>query len=77
MRVGRRVTKAFAASEKDCSVSFYDKVYLTNYWGGKQFVHFKNYFQFDFFLKVGFDATLQLSKKIILHSYLVHQYKFH
>ncbi|WP_019220124.1 autotransporter outer membrane beta-barrel domain-containing protein [Bartonella florencae] len=77
-RVGGRLTKMLVSTDKAHVVSFYGKLHLAHGFEGKQFVHFKDAFQFGAFgssLETGLGFNAQLSRKFALHGDLVYQHK--
>ncbi|GAA5103204.1 hypothetical protein GCM10023260_16060 [Bartonella acomydis] len=78
MRIGGRLTKTFAESEKDRVISFYGKLHFSHRFGAKQFVHFKDAFQLGGFgssLESGLGINSQLSPKMTLYGDLNYQHK--
>ncbi|KEC55592.1 autotransporter outer membrane beta-barrel domain-containing protein [Bartonella koehlerae] len=78
MRIGGRLTKTLAASEKDRIVSFYGKIHLSHSFRGKRSVYFKDAFQLSAFgssLEAGVGVHSQLSPKFTLHGDLMYQHK--
>ncbi|WP_455476805.1 autotransporter family protein [Bartonella sp. B41] len=78
VRTGGRLAKTLAGTEEAHVVSLYGKLYLTNNFAEKQFVHFKHAFQLGTFgssLEAGLGFNAQLSKKFALYGDLIYQHK--
>ncbi|WP_375648344.1 autotransporter outer membrane beta-barrel domain-containing protein [Bartonella sp. MU70NMGDW] len=78
VRIGGRLNKTFSASEKDRIICFYGNIHLSNRFGKKQFVHFKDVFQLGSFgssLETGLGINAQFSSKVTLHSDLSYQHR--
>ncbi len=77
-RVGGRLTKTLAASEKGHVFSFSGKLHLVHSFGEKQFVHFKDAFPLSAFgssLDAGLAVNAQLSPKFAVHGNVIYQHK--
>ncbi|MCZ2159078.1 autotransporter outer membrane beta-barrel domain-containing protein [Bartonella sp. 220] len=78
VRVGGRLTKTLAASEKGHVFSFNGKLHLVHSFGKKQFVHFKDAFQLGAFgssLDAGLGFNAQLSPKFSVHGNVAYQHQ--
>ncbi|WP_273723934.1 autotransporter outer membrane beta-barrel domain-containing protein [Bartonella sp. AU18XJBT] len=78
MRIGGRLSKTFKAFEKDRIICFYGNIHLSNRFGKKQFVHFKDVFQLGSFgssLETGLGINAQFSSKVTLHSDVSYQHR--
>ncbi|AQX18136.1 outer membrane autotransporter barrel domain-containing protein [Bartonella sp. A1379B] len=77
-RIGGRLIKAFASSEKGHVVSFYSKLHVAHSYEKKRIVHFKDAFQLGAFgstVETGAGVHAQLSNAIALHGDLLYQHK--
>ncbi|WP_212113074.1 autotransporter outer membrane beta-barrel domain-containing protein [Bartonella queenslandensis] len=77
VRIGGRLMKTLAASEKDRDVSFYGKVHFAHDFGKERSVRFKDSFQLGAFgssLEAGLGLNAHLSQKFVFHGELVYQH---
>ncbi|AQX22650.1 MULTISPECIES: autotransporter outer membrane beta-barrel domain-containing protein [unclassified Bartonella] len=77
-RIGGRLIKAFASSEKGHVVSFYSNLHVAHSYEKKRIVHFKDAFQLGAFgstVETGAGVHAQLSNAIALHGDLLYQHK--
>ncbi|GAA5109177.1 autotransporter outer membrane beta-barrel domain-containing protein [Bartonella jaculi] len=78
MRVGGRLTKVLAASEKGRNASFYGKLHFTHGVGEKQTVYFKDAFRLGAFgssLEAGLGVNARLSPKFAFHGDITYQHR--
>ncbi|MBB4076804.1 outer membrane autotransporter protein [Bartonella fuyuanensis] len=78
VRIGGRLTKTLAASEKDRDVSYYGKVHFSHDFSKERSVRFKDSFQLGTFgssLETGLGLNARLSQNFALHGDFVYQHK--